>query len=518
MDKVVEVSPQWTDLANQAKGTANTPFATEDLFTGPIVVTRQLFLTAQTLTNIKKTGVPQIPGRPRSLPSDQLAVPVFPTRGLFDSLTFMGLKAHVRLNPGVSHNNIHGQLVEQAKADSPSGTTVILGAGNVSAIPATDSLNKIMFEGKRVLLKMNPVNDYLTPVFEQAFRPLIDAGLLRILNGDIHVGSAAIHHQRVDDVHVTGATSTHDAIVWGEPEGRENRKLNNDPVLKKKVTSELGNVTPWIIVPGKYSAKELDSQAQHIAASITNNNSFNCLATKVVVTWKDWEQREDFLSLIQKHLDATPKRKAYYPGAYERFATFSGESFEPDDNGCLPYRLMVDQHIEERPELFEQESFVPICIETALVEASPQEFLAAAFEFVNDRVFGTLCCSVSFPKSFRNDHPQVSDDAITRLRYGSVCINQWSGLAYGLISAPWGAYSGGGTPQDVGSGIGNVHNTYLLDSVEKAVLEGPLISFPKPVWFTNHRKSVQVGQRLLALFHKPSPLRLPLLFAAALTG
>ncbi|MEM7314046.1 MAG: NAD-dependent aldehyde dehydrogenase, partial [Planctomycetota bacterium] len=355
------------------------------------------------------------------------------------------------------------------------------------------------------------------PVLQKAFRSLINANLLRIVTGDTATGAAAIHHELVTDVHVTGATSTHDAIVWGAPDERQTRKSNNTPVLQKPVTSELGNVSPWIVVPGKYSAKELNSQAQHIAASITNNNSFNCLATKVIVTWKDWDQREEFLSLIQKHLDATPKRYAYYPGAAERFVKFSGEDIQPDENGCLPYRLLVDQHIEERPELFEQESFVPVCAETSLVAESPADFLRTAVDFVNDRLFGTLCGTVTLPKAFKGENPAAVEQAINRLRYGSLCINQWSGLAYGLIGPPWGAY-GGHTLQQVGSGIGSVHNTYLVDNVEKTVLEGPLISFPKPVWFSNHRKSRQVGERLLALFHRPSPLRLPSLFAAALTG
>jgi len=40
-----------------------------------------------------------------------------------------------------------------------------------SSIPATDSLHKIMLEGRGVVLKMNPVNEYLTPLLKSAFAP-----------------------------------------------------------------------------------------------------------------------------------------------------------------------------------------------------------------------------------------------------------------------------------------------------------------------------------------------------------
>ena len=46
---------------------------------------------------------------------------------------------------------------------------LVLGAGNVSSIPATDTISKVFQEGQVVLLKMNPVNEYLGPIFERLF-------------------------------------------------------------------------------------------------------------------------------------------------------------------------------------------------------------------------------------------------------------------------------------------------------------------------------------------------------------
>ncbi|MEM7312874.1 MAG: hypothetical protein AAF497_06955, partial [Planctomycetota bacterium] len=77
INDVFDTAKEWTQAAINAKQVANTPFATEDLFTGPVIVTRQLWLTAQSLTSIQKLGKPQLPGRIKTLPNNQLAVPVF---------------------------------------------------------------------------------------------------------------------------------------------------------------------------------------------------------------------------------------------------------------------------------------------------------------------------------------------------------------------------------------------------------------------------------------------------------
>ena len=82
-----------------------------------------------------------------------------------------------------------------------------------SAIPATDALGKILQDDSAVLLKMNPVNEYLGPVFEQALRPLMTQ--LSIIYGGSDVGSYAVHHPQIDRIHLTGCNETHDAIVWG---------------------------------------------------------------------------------------------------------------------------------------------------------------------------------------------------------------------------------------------------------------------------------------------------------------
>ena len=515
IDRVASVARDWVDTACRAKGIPADSYArAEEVLAGPVGLIRYLRLISQTLEEIETTGVPRLTTVPKRLADGRVSVQVISTERVFDPVTFAGLKASVRMQPGVEPAGVHGSLIAQMRnnAEAPS-VSLVLGAGNVSAIPATDALSRVLQEGRSVLLKMNPVNEYLTPTFERVFQPLIKADLLRIICGGADVGAAAVSHPQVNDIHITGSHHTHDAIVWGnEGSVREQHKRDKSPLIEVPVTSELGNVTPWIIVPGAYSARQLEAQAEHVAASIVNNASFNCIATKVIVTWKAWPEREKFLELLRGVLARVADRNAYYPGARERFEKFTGEV--APEGETLPWRLVENADPGERSDLFEEESFVCVCAETAIDASSPKTFLTAAVEFVNERLFGSLAATITVPDQLRRQQPEIGEQAIDRLRYGSVCINQWAGLVYGMMAPPWGAYPGA-TLDDIGSGRGFVHNTDMLEGIEKTVLAGPLRHVSYPVWFPGHRNAEATAWQLMNLYRKPGLMKLvPLMLAS----
>ena len=59
----------------------------------------------------------------------------------------------------------------------------MLGAGNVTSIPVLDVLYELLAFNRVVILKVNPTQDALVPVYERALAPLIEAGFLRIVRG-----------------------------------------------------------------------------------------------------------------------------------------------------------------------------------------------------------------------------------------------------------------------------------------------------------------------------------------------
>ncbi|MFO0941045.1 MAG: aldehyde dehydrogenase family protein [Pirellulales bacterium] len=516
---VARVADDWVVAGCKAKKSGDTgPGIAEEYIGGPIAVLRFLHLTIATLEDIRSKGNPCLPGSSKTV-DGQLRVPVFPTKQLYDALAFMGLRAECWLEPGQTEDSMFGDspLRLARKVPVHSKVELVLGAGNVSAIPITDALTKIFHQDHVVLLKMNPVNEYLGPIFEDALKPIIDAGWLRIIYGDATVGRHATYHPGVNCVHITGSVDTHEAIVWGSDLAeRSQRKAQNNPLLSKPISSELGNVTPWIVIPGEFTPKQLIAQVESVAASIINNASFNCIATKMIITHRDWPQRKLFLSLLRELLEKTPVRYGYYPGAADRHHQFSGMNLV-DVAGKLPWVLKTDLTLENDLQMFERESFVCVVGECNLEADGPVEFLNKAVALANEKMTGTLAAAVTVPDEFAETHAGELDQAIQNLRYGTIGVNQWPALGFAWMSPPWGGYPGASL-EDVQSGIGSVHNTFLLSKTQKTVIYGKLTLFPKPVWFSTHACPEWVAYKLFKLYASPSVLRLPGLFLAALRG
>jgi acyl-CoA reductase-like NAD-dependent aldehyde dehydrogenase len=514
---VAEVADDWIATACHAKEiNPRAPIAAEEISGGPLATARFLQLTAKALRDIERFGRPRLPGQLTKSGDGRAQVPVMPSGALFDRLLFGEYSAHVRMLPEVTPENLPDHLAAGFRRREP-GIALVLGAGNVSGIPATDSLGKLFQDGRVVLLKMNPVNDYLGPIFERAFRAIIEAGALRIVCGGADVGAYATGHPQIDEVHITGSIQSHEAIVWGPPGPERNRRrAARDPLLKKTITSELGNVTPWIIEPGPYTERELDYQAENVAAMVANNASFNCIAAKMVVTHRGWPDRQRFLDKVEAMLSRLPPRKAYYPGAADRFRRFTGRDIDTTA-GTLPWTLLRDARPEREPLLFGEESFTCVFAETALDANDAGDFLDRACDFVNERLTGTLGAGLMIHPQFRCDAANETrlQQALARLRYGTVAINQWPALGYAMMSPPWGGYPGA-TLEQPSSGIGWVHNTFMLDGIEKTVIAGPLVAWPKPLWFPTHRRADQVARRVLDVYCQPAWWKLPGVFWPAL--
>ena len=512
IDAIGAVSKEWVNLSCDAKRIPReSGTSTEEITSGPIAVVRYLQLVANSLGEIDQFGEPHLPQSFRYRKTDdRFLIPAFPTACLFDRVVFPLLKAQIVTRADKAEKPLFDLSELTATKD---GISLVLGAGNVSSVAATDALTRIFQEGRAVLLKMNPTLQYLTPVFRKAFQPLIAADVLAVIDGDAATGQTLLNDSRISNIQITGSVNSHDAIVWGsDPQAA---KHNNQPVIDKPVTSELGNVTPWIIVPGKYSRRQLQFQARNIAASITNNAAFNCLATRVIVTCDSWSQRTEFLNLVKNALAECPQRYAYYPGALDRFERYSGQP-APSDGMC-PWVLHENTQPDQSPELFQEESFVCVATESPLAAESEEQFLKAAADFSNNQLYGTLCANVTVPGGFQKRHPAPWQSLLNELKYGAIAVNQWVGLTYALMSLPWGGYPGA-TLDNAQSGIGWVHNTYMLGNIEKSILTGPLTMLPKPIWFANHGRPVPIARALQRLYLEPGIMNLVRLTPHVLRG
>jgi hypothetical protein len=522
-EEVVKVAREWVDAACQAKAIPpDSPHRAEEVFAGPVATLRYLRLLVKSLREIETRGIPRLPGKAYQGPDGLLRVHLLPSGVLHDRIAFFPFKVTAWMRNGIHRENLSDCLASHYRRPGPrpAKTVVVLGAGNVSAIPLTDAFTKVFQEGGVVLLKMSPVNDYLGPIFERAVQPLLDEGYMRIIYGGADVGAATVHHRLADEIHITGSIGSHDRIVWGPPGAeRDQRMRDNLPLLDKPITSELGNVSPWIFLPGEYSRRQLAFQAENIAASVVNNVSFNCVATKVLITWKRWPLRLQFLDLIDAVFARTPKRVSYYPGAVERYRRFAEMDSVTELTDSLPWTLLRDVNPNENRRFFDEESFVCVMVEIVIDAPTPESFFRKAVDFANERLSGTLSAAVTHPAGFRSQpsNERLLQACLRELRYGVVAVNHWPGLMYAMMSPPWGGFPGSRLT-DAQSGIGSVHNTFMLEGVEKSVLEGLLTIFPKPPWFPSHAQAERVAWSCFRLYAQPSWTNLLQLLFASFKG
>jgi acyl-CoA reductase-like NAD-dependent aldehyde dehydrogenase len=497
--RVADVAERWIDAAVALKGGGGSvpqAVAAEETATGPIATLRLLLITARAWREIGQTGVPRVKRleiQHASGPGSFVALDVLPEPGLFDGTIFQGTSGIVRcVDPGGLDAFRASWRREAESRPRSGGVAVVLGAGNVTGLGPADAIDQIFGHGRGVLLKLHPLHAPLRRVVEDALAPLIEAGLLAIVVGDAEFARVAVAAPAVTHVHLTGGQATFDAIVWG-PAGP---RPNAEPVLGKAITCELGNVTPWCVVPGRYTPRQLRFQAELVAGSIANNSSFNCIATKCVVTCRGWPQREEFLRLVAGRLGSLVPRPAWFPGAAAAWEDATGLRIPAD--GSLPWTFLTGCDPDRDRRLLAREWFVPVATEVPLDAGDIEVFCCRAAEFSHS-LPGSLAASVTIPGSLSAADAARTNLFVEHLRYGVVAVNTWSAIAYTLGSVPWGGYPGA-TLLEPASGIGRVHDPLLLPLVHNAILRAPLASRLPAAWLPWHPQGERLARGLLRMY------------------
>lgn len=388
------------------------------------------------------------------------------------------------------------------------GCMVVLGAGNHCFLSTIDCLHGLFQCNRVVYLKHHAVRNHHDPFLRILFRPIMERGYFDTeLDTTTNRSQQIVNHPSVAHVHITGGKAVHDAIVWGRSSFVAHRN-ESTRILKAKMTSELGCVTPWIVAPNQpWTKKQLQSHVQHLFASIYSNAGANCNSPKVVVLPKDWPHAKEFVDILCQEMAKHPLPLAYYPGSKERWNSFRqayptlskvyGDdspstilkrklSIRPDGAALLPWLVVDGISVDLSTEsgrtaaaheyAFVTEPFAPVLTIAYTVDSQ----LSTAVALANDYLYGSLSCTLVAPES--NNNKEV-EQAIADLRYGTVAVNLWSGMAYLAPGGTWGAYPGEQL-ENVQSGIGQVHNYYCIRHVAKTVLRvpfmDPLASSRKP--------------------------------------
>ncbi len=529
--RTADAAADWADAAVKAKGLRpDSPLAGEEWISGPYAVLSWLEAATRTLETLAAGTDPTELVKTWERPDGQVVARVYPTTFL-ERLLLSGFTAEVWMDPSVRLDELRATTARFYDRIEPEGTvSLVLGAGNISSIPPLDLLYKLYAEGSVAVVKLNPVNDYLGPIFERIFDPLVEAGFVRFAYGGPDVGEYLVRHPRVAAIHITGSARTHDAIVFGPGEEGSARKRRNEPLIDKPITSELGGISPTIVVPGPWEDADFRFQAEHIATQKLHNAGFNCVASQVLVVAEGWDGTDRLLAAVRAQIGAAEERPSYYPGAGDRHAAAMAAHPGAVALGHPHRSLIVGVDPGDvGAHAFTKEFFGPPLAATALPEKEPAAFLRAAVEFANSTLAGTLGANLIVHPATMRDLGRDVDRAIADLQYGNVAVNTWTALAFLLPRAAWGPYPGHPL-DDIQSGNGHVHNALLFGKPQKNVVRGPFYPFPRsllkrewhlsprPPWFVTNRTALTTARRLTRYAADGRLRHLPGIFAAALRG
>jgi len=530
--RTLRVMDRWVELTLTAKEIApGSPWAGAEWGSGPqffLVGVAALESTLARLGRGRPIAIPEVTTRP----DGRVVATVYPGT-LLDRVLTGPMTAEIWMQRGVTERILADTMALAYRRSTEHGkVALVLGAGNVATLGLWDLLHKLYLEGQVVALKTNPVVDHLTPVLAEILEPWVADGYVRIVSGGADVGAYLVDHPDVDELHLTGGIATHDAIVFGTGADGAARKNDNRPRIDKRITSELGGVSPIIVVPGPWSRADIATQADKIVGMKLSNSGHNCMSPQVLVLPEGWPPGVALLEEIERIMRSLPPQRAYYPGTAQRQRTWVDAHPEviEIDGINVPRTLLWDlaPDTEDEP-AFTTEAFGPMLAQTSLPATTPQAYLDGAVAFANERLFGTLAATLLVHPQTEQQLGDRLDRAVEGLRYGAVGVNDWHAWAATIPQCPWGG-APGQPLNDVQSGRGFVHNSLMFERPAKTIIRNSFHLAPQawryrepqlstyPLISAAHPIGPHAGRQLAVLAADPRWRRLPRLFTAMLRG
>ena len=486
ISNIKEVAFFWATICSDNKGTTKTPAEGEEWLGGPFasVLATQYYITS--LTNEDDLSEKKFNGEENSYK-------VFPNN-FIERLTFPFIDAKVYFNKSMSFDDINRYRGFSKRYDFDPSITLVLGAGNFSSIPYLDVLYHLITRKSVILLKLNPVNEYLKPVFEKVFQNFIERGYIIVTTGNIDESKYMATHPGINHIHLTGSDKTYEDIVYGrELTLKEKKSKAISKVNNKAITSELGNVTPIIIHPGKWSTSDIKYQARKIVTAKLNNNGFNCIAAQVVVLPDGWGQTDTLIKYVKHYMNKAKDRKAYYPESIERLEKLEKDKGYERVNALTCVTPHLTREIKSYSKYEIDEVWSTTIYFKKIEYSTNEEFANNAIDYCNDELWGNLGVSVIIKDHERKFNKHITNLYIDKLNYGTVSINEWAAIGYIIPQLPWGGYPGN-RDNDVQSGQSVVHNSMLFESPLKGVVNTKfrISRLIDPPWFVFNKK----GRRL----------------------
>ncbi len=488
---IKSVSYYWATVGSENKGVTNTIAEGEEWLGGPFASVFGIQYYIETLRNSEK------PLNKDKYDQELNTYKVFPNNTL-EKIFFPFISAEVKFNKNINFNEINKYRGFSMRYPHEPSISLILGAGNVSCIPLLDALYHLVTKRSVVYIKLNPVNEYLLPVYEKIFENFINLGYMVISKASIEESKYMVGHKGIDHIHLTGSDETYENIVYGRKLSEEEKQYKS---LKKinstSFSSELGNVTPIIIHPGNWSNSELRFQARKIVTAKLNNGGFNCISAQIVILPEKWKHTDKLMKYIKYYMKKIDDRYSYYPNSLKVLNTL-----EKDKN----YERLNDQscstpHLSREIKAYSKYETSEVWGTTIYFKKvnfnSDIEYAQNVIEYCNSSLWGNLGATVLIKKHNSKKNKSITNLYVNELKYGTVAINEWSAIGFIIPALPWGGFPGN-KDNNIQSGKDFVHNSLFFESPQNGIVYSKfrMSNIIDPLWFVTNKKGKKVFKNL----------------------
>lgn len=374
--------------------------------------------------------------------------------------------------------------------EKPAGITAIVGAGNFTS--AFEMIRALFMENCAVVFKPSRINIGVDAVWEKIFEPLVRYRAVSYCDPDF--GRELVKDNRLKNIYFTGGAPAAKAIM-----------ASTDIEL----ISECGGNNPAIIVPGirAWTSEEIAHHARAIASGSKMNGGAVCGRIQTLVTCKNWPQRREFLDALEKALkQETPGFPNWYPGVGENFEKFrqaypQAKLIQPERGQIENSDVLLIEDAETNGHAAKNEAFCQVLCEIPIeTPPEPQAFLEQAVDLCNAELYGTLGCTILVDDETLAENRMVTEQAITRLDYGGIGVNE---MPFNVGAAFWLTWGGNEEGKEFASGRGNFGNPLGLEDVEKSILYSPFMS-QTHVMFTNKRALKDISRHVINFAMAPN--------------
>ncbi len=352
--------------------------------------------------------------------------------------------------------HIEGKPTQTNPLDKPAGIIAVSGAGNYSS--SIEIAMALFLENKAVIHKPHKLNEATDAIWEKIFAPLIEAKALAFCGAD--QGREMSGLEGLHSIYFTGSTGVAHAI----------QNAASVPLV-----SECGGNNPCIIVPGKWSDKDIKRQAIQLASVGKLNGGAVCGRPQTIITSKNWEQREQFLNALRRAIaEETFACGSHYPGVDKTKEAFlknqaSAEILTPENGKHNKSDFVLIPNISEEDFAVTNEAFCQIYSEIPLdVSADTDAFLTKATAFCNNKLLGSLGCMILVDNDTMKANEARLHQAVKELNYGGIAVNDVPPNIWLNAYLTWGGC--GESTEDFFSGVGNFGNALNFDNIKKSVI------------------------------------------------